>query len=134
MKERFKAIETQDQLHISTDDVKGQVRKASNWKALGPDSIQDFRLKKVHHLHDRIATQLNLCLEQGNVPEWMVTGKIHLIMKDEKKGTAVTNYRPNACLNLQWKHFTRVIAHLERQNVLPEEQKGCRKGSKGNKK
>ena len=40
------------------------------------------------------------------------------------------NYKPKVCLNLLWKLLTSIINeklcnHLNQQNVLQEEQKGC---------
>ena len=68
----------------------------------------------------------------------MVEGRTVLIQKDPNKGNTVGNYRPIACLNLLWKLLTAIISdklylHLETQDLLPEEQKGCRKGSRGTK-
>ena len=59
-------------------------------------------------------------------------------MKDPAKGNDVTNYRPIACLDLLWKLLTGLISektysHLEDNNLLPEEQKGCRKRCLGTK-
>ena len=55
-------------------------------------------------------------------------------MKDIQKGNIVTNYRPITCLPLVWKLLTGMISDemysfLEESNLLPEEQKGCRKGN-----
>ena len=52
------------------------------------------------------------------------------------KGNVTSNYRPITCLPLMWKLLTGVIAdqmyaHLDQEKLLPEEQKGCRKGSRG---
>ena len=59
-------------------------------------------------------------------------------MKDSKNGTEVGNYRPIACLNLIWKLLTRIISdktydHLEKNRLLPEEQKGGRRKCQGTK-
>ena len=59
-------------------------------------------------------------------------------MKDESKGAEISNFRPITCLPLIWKLLTGMIskgiyAHLDRENILPEEQKGCRKESRGTK-
>ena len=59
-----------------------------------------------------------------------------MCLKDHSKGNAVDNFRPISCLPLMWKLVTGVIAevmykHLE--GILPEEQKRCRRGSKGTK-
>ena len=82
------------------------------------------------------ALQQLVCKE--DVPEWMVTGKTALIQKDPAKGTNVSNYRPVACLPLMWKLLTgifadRVYTHLLNNQLLPDEQKGCRKKSRGTK-
>ena len=56
--------------------------------------------------------------------------------KIKSKGNVASNYRPITCLPLMWKLLTGVIAdqicaHLDQEKLLPEEQKGCRKGSRG---
>ena len=59
-----------------------------------------------------------------------------MLQKDKSKGNVACNYRPITCLPFMWKLLTGVIAdqiyaHLEQEKLLPEEQKGCRKGSRG---
>ena len=54
------------------------------------------------------------------------------------KGNAVEKYRPITCLPLMWKLPTGVIAeemyvYLEGENLLPNEQKGCKRRSRGTK-
>ena len=75
---------------------------------------------------------------QGNVPEWMVRGRTVLIQKDPAKGAQASNYRPITCLPMMWKLLTGIMgeklySHLERSGLLVDEQKGCRKGSRGTK-
>ena len=58
-----------------------------------------------------------------------------MLQKDKSKGNVASNYRPITCLPLMWKLLTGVIvdqmyAHLDQEKLLPEEQKGCRKGSR----
>ena len=65
-------------------------------------------------------------------------GRTVLCQKDPRKGNTADNYRPITCLPLMWKLITGVIAkgmynYLERQKFLPEEQKGCKRGSCGTK-
>ena len=57
-------------------------------------------------------------------------------MKDKSKGNVASNYRPLTCLPSLWKLLTGVIAdqiyaHSHQEKLLPEEQKGHRKGSRG---
>ena len=59
-----------------------------------------------------------------------------MLQNDKSKGNVTSNYRPITFLPLIWKLLTGVIAdqiyqHLDQETLLPEEQKGCRKGSRG---
>ena len=59
-----------------------------------------------------------------------------MLQKDKSKGNVASNYRPITSLPLMWKLLTGVIAdqiyaHLDEEKLSPEEQKGCRKGSRG---
>ena len=68
----------------------------------------------------------------------MTTGRIVLLLKDKSKGNEVSNYRPITCLPLMKKLITGIAAdeiynHLEENDLLPEEQKSCRRNSRGTK-
>ena len=129
----------QEMVRISVENVQKQCRKIPNWKAPGKDGVQGYWIKNLNNLHMRIACQLNKILEgEDNLPTWMTYGRTVLCQKDPAKGNAVENYRPITCLPLMWKLLTGMIAeemytYLERENILPEEQKGCRRGSRGTK-
>ena len=112
--------EKQNTVNITKDDVKRKLKSMPDWKGAGPDKIQGFWLKS------------------GDVPGWLVEGRTILVMKDSKNGTEVGNYRPIACLNLIWKLLTGIISdktydHLEKNKLLPEEQKGSRRKCQGTK-
>lgn len=131
-------VEKQDDISITEQDVKAAIRRMSNWKAPGPDGVRGFWFKKFTALLPKLVEALALCLVKEDVPEWMVTGRTVLIQKDPAKGTVAGNYRPIACLPLMWKLLTGIFAektydHLDSSGLLPEEQKGCRKKSKGTK-
>ena len=69
------------------------------------------------------------------MPSWLTRGRTSLLQKDKSKGNVARNYRPITCLPLMLKVLTSVIAdqiypHLDQEKLLPEEQKGCRKGSR----
>ena len=92
-------------------------------------------MKKLGELQERIAEQLNNILNtEEERPEWLTFGRTILCVKDHSKGNSVDNFRPISCLPLMWKLMTGVVAdvmykHLE--EILPEEQKGCRKRFRG---
>ncbi|XP_063599202.1 uncharacterized protein LOC134775604 [Penaeus indicus] len=129
----------QDDIRITTEMVIQQTRKIPNWKCPGPDGVQGYWLKSFTALHERIADQLNGMIYNGvEIPKWMTTGKTVLCQKDPDKGNAADNYRPISCLPLMWKLMTGIISNvlydfLEDADKLPNEQKGCRRRSRGTK-
>ena len=138
MRKKMENVVRQDDVVISGDDVLAAIRRMKNWKAPGPDGVRGFWFKKLPSLHSALTEALNDCVESGNVPAWMVKGRTVLIQKDPAKGRAVSNYRHIVCLPHMWKLLTGIFAekiydHLHRNNLLPDEQKGCRKGSRGTK-
>ena len=109
-----------------------------NWKSPGPDGVLRYWIKNLNNLHNSIALPLDRCLQENNLPNWMVTAKTLLCIKETKKGNLVSYFRPITCLPLVWKLLTGILAkelyeHLEKTNSLPWEQKGWRKGSRGTK-
>ena len=108
------------------------VERNGKLESPGLDEVHAFWIKNFTKLHGRIAKQLQQCLTGGNVPEWLVLGRINLAMKDETKGAEFGNYRPIACLPTTFKLLTGIIAehiyrHLDRNGLLLDEQKGCRR-------
>ena len=65
-----------------------------NWKTPGPDGLQGYWLKKFTSCTDRIAEQLQVCLDTSVVPNWMTLKKTVLIVEDKDRGGLVTNFRP----------------------------------------
>ena len=111
------------------------MKKLPNEKAPGPYGVQGFWLKNFTRLHINIVWHLNACLEE-ETPRWMTKGRTILIQKDNSKGNETSKYRPITCLSLTWKLLTGIIANeiycfLVSEEILPKEQKGCRRKSKG---
>ena len=128
----------QGEMEITEERLKRAIVKLPNWKAPGPDAVQGFWIKNLTSLHSKLAFQLNECLETAQTPRWMTTGRTVLIQKDKTKGRAPGNYRPITCLPIVWKLLTSMIAvemyrYLEDNDLIGEEQKGCRAGYKGTK-
>ena len=138
MRKKMEGVQAQEDVMITLDDLKAAIRRMTNWKAPGPDGVRGFWFKKLTSLHGVMVLALQECVERGEVPSWMVKGRTVLIQKDPAKGKAVSNYRPIACLPLMWKLLTGIFAekiydHLHVNDLLPDEQKGCRKRSRGTK-
>ena len=131
-------VQKQNDIVIVVNDVKVGTQKMSSWNGPGEDGLQGFWFKSFSSLHQRICDNFNECLRAKCLPKWLTLGRTVLIQKDKTKGNAASNYRPITCLPLAWKLFTGIIAektyeHLKRNFLLPEEQKGCRKQSRGTK-
>ena len=110
-----------------------------NWKAPRHDGVQGYWIKRLDKMHERIATQLNEILEgTKETPSWMAYGKTVPCQKDLEKGNYMENFRSITCLPLMWKLLAGIISEdmycfMENENLLPEEQKGCRRKSRGTK-
>ena len=129
-------VKKQEKIDITTGSLKKILGRMPNWKSPGPDLVQGFWLKSFSSLHESVRLQLKECLDSGFVPSWLTRGRTSLLQKDKSKGNVASNYRPITCLPLMWKLLTGVIAdqiyaHLDQEKLLLEEQKGCRKGSRG---
>ena len=134
VEQEFSTIEVQEDINITIEDIRTGVSKIANWKADGPDLVQGYWFKKLPGSHVRLQLNLQDCVNLGNVPECIVKGRTALIQKDAVKGTQADNYRPITCLPIMWKLLTGIIReklyqHLERNGMLADEQKGCRKRS-----
>ena len=123
-----------EEIHIEL--LKKTLKKISNWETPGHDERHGFCFKKFTSIHDRLALEMNRCLQDAHVPDWMTKEKTTLIQKDPSKGTAPNNYRPKTCLPMMWKILTTQIredinySQISRW-LFPNEQEGCRKGSRG---
>ena len=62
----------------------------------------------------------------------MTYGRTVLCVKDRSKGNVASTFRPISCLPLMWKLLTGMLSeqlyeHVNTNDMLPSEQKGCRK-------
>ena len=122
---------------IAVETVAARVKGMSNWTAPGIDGLHGFWLKHVCCLHTRLSTLISESILTGNIPTWLTEGRTFLIMKDPGKGFHdPSNFRPITCLPNIWKLTTGILAdqiytHLESNGLFPEEQKGCKRNSRG---
>jgi len=116
------------------------VKRIHNWKSPGPDCIHGFWLKHLRSLHPVMLKFFNSFISTGgdSLPANLLTGRTTLIIKDVTKGNIPNNYRPITCLSSVWKLFSSALhhmiyRHLESNDLLAVEQKGCYRGSRGTK-
>lgn len=134
--EKHANTQTQQWEDITMEEIKTAINNTSNWKSPGIDLIPNFWLKHLHSIHDQLTRTFNDVLRNPeSAPPWLTTGKTFLLPKN-KNTEQPQNYRPITCLTTTYKVLTSIIAsrcyqHLDVNNILPEEQKGCKKGSYG---
>ena len=85
MTRELEGLEEDPKAEIHTDLLKTTLKKISNWKTPGYDGIHGFWFKISTFIHDRLALEMNKCLQTAHVPEWMTKGKTTLIQKAQTK-------------------------------------------------
>ena len=131
----LEGLEESPKMKIHIDLLKITLKRISNCKTPDHDGIHGFWFKKFTSIHSRLALEMNRCLQGAQVPDWMTKGKTTLIQKDPSKGTAPNNYIQITSLPMMWKILTAQIREkiysLTSRGLFLDEQKGCRKGSRG---
>ena len=94
-----------------------------NCKALGPDSLHGYWIKMLMSMQGRIVFHRQSWKIISELPDWMTTGLIDLLLKGKSKGNKLSNYRPITCLRLMSKLLTAVVVdeiynHQEENNLL----------------
>jgi len=136
-RDRHRDIPKMDWEGISPLEVNRVISKAHNWKAPGLDNIHNFWLKNFKSLHVHLARLFNKIIEDPeSVPEYFARGHTFMLPKDLSDTENPAKYRPITCLNTLYKLLTgiladRMYAHLHRNGIMAEEQKGCCRGSRG---
>ena len=134
--DKYRYSAEQEWTDITNDEITLAIRKTSNWKSPGMDNVPNFWLKNCEALHEDIARCYNkMVREPEETPTLLTKGVTYLLPKTQETKVS-KNYRPITCLPTLYKILTSIIAertynHLEESNLLPAEQKGCRKGSYG---
>jgi hypothetical protein len=126
----------QEDIKITVENLKAQLKKMPNWKAPGTDQIHTFWYKKIESIHPRLAKQMDDALQTGDCYDEMMQGRTVLIKKDNSKDNAPKNFRPITCLQNIWKILTGIISneitsYFENEGLLLWEQKGCSRNTRG---
>ena len=132
---KLDGLEEGPKTEIHIDLLKTTLKRLSNWKTPGHDGIHGFWFKKFTSIHCKLALEMNRCLQGTQVPEWMTKGNTTLIQKDPNKRNAPNNCRQITCLPMTWKIHTtnkeQIYNPLTSRGLFVDEQKRCRKGSRG---
>ena len=80
----------QEKVAIKVENVMKQCRKMPNWKVPERDCVQDYWIKNLSDLHERIAVKTNKILMGGDsLFAWITNGHTVLCQKDPRKGNTV---------------------------------------------
>ena len=126
----------QEWADISKTEVILALKKSNNWKSPGVDKVPNFWLKNLEAMHEDIAREYTeIIMTPMKSPEWLTQGLTYLLPKNNDTKNP-KNYRPITCLPTMYKILTSIITErtytfLEENNMLPPEQKGCKRGSYG---
>ncbi len=118
---------------ISLDEVKKVVSKAKNGKAVGMDNIPN-EILKCQPIIGALHALFQLCFDSGKVPTIWTKSIISPIPKNRTNDPRVPlNYRGISLLSCVYKLYsatlnTRLIKHLEDNDILHDEQNGFRGG------
>jgi hypothetical protein len=121
---------------ISTSDLQKALKQTANWKSPGHDRLPNFWLKQLTSLHEQLAREMQkVVTDPSEMPDWLTAGVTYLLPKNAETQLP-KNYRPITCLPTVYKVLSSILAarierHIYDNNIMSEEQKGCRKGSYG---
>lgn len=134
--ETHQNITRNSQNTVTLEELQQAIAKTHNWKAPGPDKVQNFWYKKLTNIHGPMTFAINRTLDQPDQFPVFLTEGITYIKPKNQDTTNPANYRPITCLSTLYKIISAIICnkideHTTEHNILSEEQKGCRKKSMG---
>ncbi|XP_031333830.1 uncharacterized protein LOC116163840 [Photinus pyralis] len=97
-------IKEQEDYIVTEKELKQTIKQLPNWKGPGKDNIHNFWYKRFTILHKHLTAQINKVIQNPTEFPTFITPK-------------------NA--------ETKIDTHLTNNNIIAEEQKGCRKHSQG---
>ena len=111
-------------------ELKEALRKAQKRKSRGIDKVPNFLLNPLNSIDENITNCYNRAITNSETnPQWFTQGITYLLSKS-KETNIPKNYRLITCLSTMYKILTSIVTERTyTNNILPSEQKGCKKGS-----
>ena len=100
------------------------------------DKVPNFWLKNLDEVHEDMVREYNkIILNPEETPSWLTQGLTYLLPKSAETKSP-KNYKPITCLPTLCKILTATLTEktymfLEENNLLPHEQKDCKRGTYG---
>ncbi|KAL0871314.1 hypothetical protein ABMA27_005059 [Loxostege sticticalis] len=135
--QKFMDMQEMDFQLITWETFVTVLNKLHNWKTPGSDHIHNYWLKKFTHAHKFLHYFINYFIKNPDtIPEYVMAGITYMIPKDSTDTSNPAKYRPITCLQTTYKLLTSCITdtiykHIDQNQILTEQQKGCRRSSQG---
>ncbi|XP_060804959.1 uncharacterized protein LOC132902746 [Amyelois transitella] len=123
--------------HIPVDIFLKVIQKTHNWKSPGTDNIHNYWYKKFTCTHPYIHNHINTFITSPDtMPTYITQGVTYMLSKDKNDLKNPAKYRPITCLQTIYKILTACISemiylHISENDIMAEQQKGCKKNSQG---
>lgn len=123
--------------NITIDTFLQVLERTHNWKTPGSDNLHNYWYKKFTVTHTHILRHFNYFIKSPyTMPAYITQGVTYMLPKDTTDMQNPAKYRPITCLQTIYKILTACISkniytHLDKNNILAEQQKGCRKNCQG---
>ena len=78
-------LEEGPKAEILIDLLKTTLKRIPNWKTPGHDGIHGFWFKKFSSIYDRLALEMNRCLQGAQISEWITKERPHWYKKTQAK-------------------------------------------------
>ena len=130
IEEKTEDVSQQEWGNISVHEIREVLKKSHKWKSPGIDQLPNFWLEALFSTHAQLALNFNsIMTDPTTTPKWFYQGTTYLLAKSTDT-VSPENYLPITCLSTLYKLLSSILTertyrHLEQQNILPTEQKGC---------
>lgn len=96
LQEETQDISIMDGMVINVEDVQASIKCVHNWKAPGPDKIQNYWLKHFKSTHGALASFYQKLLDNSIIPpKDFCLGTTYLILKKKKRSSRTGRLSPN---------------------------------------
>lgn len=125
-----------DDNEVTIEELVRVIKKTHNWKAPGVDKVHNYWYKYFPAIHPKMVQLINEMIAKPTTqPEFLTKGITYLIPKGGNPQDPA-KYRPITCLTTLYKIITacltnKIVKYCDEQNILAEQQKGCKKFSLG---
>ena len=110
---RYQEVLEMNTFQISLPQLKEVLKKLHNWKSPGLDQIQNFWLKKLSSVHEKLHELLYEAIDcPDKFPSDLIIGTTYLLPKGSGFNGSASNSRPITCLSTIYKIVTACLNQI----------------------